>query len=347
MNQDEILQGLLVYCQLGWRLLPLWSRDENGLCGCMNEGCTNKHPRIKWQNPDLSKGQTGASCDPEVVASWVMQWPLSDWAMVLDDLFVVDIDVKHGGMETLTRVDEENPGLLWPTLCQETPSGGRQYIYRQPDEKDIVTLKQGMLKGLNGWEIKGLKVKGGSGHYVGIPPSMGRKWIDKRMPSEATSDLLDVIRRSTVAGAYRASTLGDVMIGDRFDWEAALTYGAVMSGQDDVLFRAACSLRAMKVPDGFAVTVLRCVVRCFVNVDERDPWHEQRADDKWESVKRYESGVSSSYTGSDKHKEIMKRLMTRAQPSVDTSDVELDSPRITQVGRKYIVKNEVNLRRTW
>lgn len=338
-DKDEILRGLLVYCQLGWRLLPLWPRDANGFCGCMNEGCMNKHPRIKWQNPVPGSGQTGASCDPEVVAGWVMQWPISDWAMVLDDLFVVDIDVKHGGMETLWRVEEENPGLLWPTLCQETPSGGRQYVYRQPDEKDIVTLKQGVLKGLTGWEIKGLKTRGGSGHYIGIPPSFGRRWIDKRMPVAATSELLGVIRRSAAEVRSHSSGLGNESgpAGDRFDWDMALTYGAVLSGQDEILFKAACSLRAMNVSDGFAVAVLKAVVRSFVNVDESDLWDEQRAVDKWESVKRYESG--KQFARDEKQRNIMQQLLT---------PVIADTPEITQVGRKYIVKNQNDMtRRTW
>lgn len=273
------LDQLLGYCARGWRLLPLWEKDEHGICVCRErERCTSKHPRIRWQDPP--PGQCGATSDLSQVRKWHDAWPQADWATVLDELFVVDVDRKHGGMETLADVEENFPDLLGITLEATSPGGGRQYFYRQPPERDVVTIEQGRLAGLTGFEIKGLRRSDGSpGHYVGVPPSRGRRWLNGQEPDQPSPYLLQRIRQAT-----GRSTTGHEP-GEAFDWFRALTPGAVGPGERDrTLLRGACSLRALSVPDSLAIPLLRHVVSLFVNTDGE--FKLEDANSKWDYVKR-------------------------------------------------------------
>lgn len=289
-SPDHRLRLLTRYCEIGWRLLPTWWRDTTGTCACRErERCDRpgKHPRISWQNP--APGRPGASSNIAVVTEWFRLWPRANWAVVCDDFFAVDVDEKHGGMVTLAEIERNAPELTATTLTQETSGGGRQLLYAQPPERDVVTTAQGRLRGLTGWEVRGLALDGSPGTYVLVPPSAGRRWLVTGLPRPASPELLARIRqaRETRGGSSGTGT-GNLVT---FDWDAALTPGAVTEAQDETLYRAALSLRAQGVGDGTALAVLRRVVLNFTNLDPRDPWDPVRAEQKWEYVKRrHEAG---------------------------------------------------------
>lgn len=288
--ETDRLRGLENALSRGWRLFPCVWIKEDGQCSCGDKkDCRHgKNPLVQWQRPD--EGRSGATNDPRQVVDWELHWQSKcNWAVALDDVFVVDIDVKHGGMESHAELDENMPGLLWPTLVQETPSGGLQYFYRQPADERVPTIPQGRFP------IRGFEIKANPG-YVLIPPSGGRRWLSDplRDIAEATSDLLDVIRSAKVSTTngpnLRGSDLGE---GERFNWQAALTYGAITSGQEVCLFRAAAALRTYGVPDDLAIWILREIIKNFINVDPDDPWDLGQAETKWESVKKqYSAGRS-------------------------------------------------------
>jgi hypothetical protein len=331
-----------MYCERNIRMLPLWERDDNGRCCCKNgDVCRQKHPRIKWQNPE--PGQVGATADSITVLGWNNVWPNADWAMVLDDLFVVDIDKKYGGLESLAAVEVDYPELMWPTLVQETPSGGLQFVYRQPPERDIYTIPQGRLPSwLTGWEIKGLKTDGTSGHYVGVPPSRDRRWREGWMrdeyAAEATPQLLKVLRAAKPVESFGSSRGGSDFNGVSFNWETALTYGAVTSNQDDCLYRAACSLRMHDASDEVALPKLLQVVACFVNLDPLDPWRSEHAVLKWQYVKAKFPPGSVDLT--DTQDRWRRRVLGTWK-----SDEGEEIP-ITQIGTKSIVRRP-ETRRKW
>lgn len=272
-NKLDELRG---YCEQNWRLLPLWEKDENGICVCRNRNrCDEKHARIKWQKPE--PGQSGATSDWAIVQEWHRRWPNADWAVALDDVFVVDVDVKYGGMETLAELDDD-PAMLGITLVQQTPSGGRQFFYRQPAERDITTLKQGKLHNLPGFEVKA------AGGYVGIPPSRGRKWLSHQTVSEASPYLLQAIRKAATVRTTSGSEGGS---GEVFDWTRAMIPAEVPPGeQQDWLYRGACSLRAQGVNDSLAKANLRQMISAFVIGDPHNPWQLDDADAMWERVKK-------------------------------------------------------------
>lgn len=161
---DKILM-LLAHAALGRRLLPtVWVED--GRCSCMEREskddtrvCSRnkpgKHPRIgEWQHR--------ATDDQDQILEWHAWQPKANWAWVQDKTFTLDVDTKRGGLESLTQWVEEADGP-WPTLTQDTPSGGMHFIYRQPPDHQI-TVMGDVLPGI---EIRGI------GSYIMIDPSTG------------------------------------------------------------------------------------------------------------------------------------------------------------------------------
>ena len=314
------LPQLLGYCYRGWRLLPCWWLGPDGHCACLTgERCDRpgKHPRISWQNP--LPGRPGATRDPGVVTEWHRVWPDANWAVVMDGMFVVDVDVKHGGMGTLAALETPDsplyaPDLLGATLTQRTVSGGRQFFYRQPAEGDITSLAQGELRTLPGFEVKGLRRDGAPGSYVVVPPSQGRDWLGGAVRiADPPPLLLHVLRRARDevlrrGGAGVAGGVGGAAAGrSAFDWDAALTPGAVLADQQGTLYRAALSLRAQGVNDALAGAVLRRVVECFTNTDERDPWELRRGPEMWERIKRERPPGRTESAGGESSRDTLRR----------------------------------------
>ena len=289
--KQQILKN---YCEMGWLLIPCWHRGADGICTC-REGMTcnrpGKHPRIKWQYPE--PGRSGASSSVDTVMEWHEFWPDANWAIALDDVFVVDVDRKHGGMTMLADMEDNAPEILGLTLVQSTYDGGRQLFYQQSEQREdyVKTISQGILP-WTGFEIKGRRQDGEIGSYVLIPPSQGRTWLNDQAISEPSPFLLQAIKKVTKVVATDGA---DAVIGgdDAFNWYEALTPGAVLVSQDDCLYRAALSLRALKIPSRLAIPMLRVVVRGFTNLVQDDPWTIQHADVKWDYVcKNHKAGHS-------------------------------------------------------
>jgi hypothetical protein len=289
-GSESKLLDLKTACERGWEIFPTWWLNESGVCACdAGERCTRpgKHPRIKWQHPD--PGRSGATSDFAQVQEWHSLWPEANWAMRLDDVFVVDVDKKHGGLETHAEYEENAPEYFPPTLTQRTSGGGLQLVYRQPAERDVHTIAQGRLPHMTGIEVKALRADGEKGSYCLIPPSQGREWLEGvNEVVDATPHLLKVIR-----GVKRpTSTVDGVMKVELFDWDRATEPGAVPPGeQDDTLHRAAASLRGQGVNDSTALAILRRVVDAFMNDPTREPWTHEHAERKWRETKeRYPGG---------------------------------------------------------
>lgn len=316
-SNDPKLYELLRLCDLGWKIFPCWWQNEQGVCVCRDgELCSRpgKHPRIQWQNP--KEGRSGATNDCDHIKEWHQLWPEANWAVKLDEFFVLDADVKYGGLETIAQLDENMPELLGITLVQETPAGGRQYFYLQPPERDIQILEQGVLTKLPGFEIKGLRKDLAPGSYVLIPPSTGRRWLTTDSIAEASPYLLKIIRE-TVQNRQRASSGAEGVSGDTsegFDFARAFTAGAIQPGeQQSTLYRAARSLRAQTANDSLAIATLRQIVNAFVNADPHNPWLVTAADEMWERVKKEVSAGRSDKDAIAKYKEWTANLVGQSE----------------------------------
>lgn len=275
------------------RLTPVYELDPDGVCTCdAREDCRSKdrgkHPRIpRWTHT--------ASSDWERVHAWHLQWPSSNWAWVLDDHFVVDSDPRNEGFPPTSFFEdwEELVGFeLTRTWTQATGGGGLHAVYKQPG---LGQVRSGKLW-LNGRALRGLEVKGAGG-YVLVEPSNHSsggtyRWLNFDEPADPQVALLTLRSRrgssERSSAEIEPSTNGrdPSWTGERFDWEEALTSGAVPPGdQQSTLYRAACSLRARSFTDDRALEQLRLVVRAFRDGDASDPWTDRHAVEMWERVK--------------------------------------------------------------
>ena len=114
---------------LGVRVLPLHSPLPGPRCTCGEPTCDNigKHPRIK-------RGCHGAVRDPDQIRRWWNRWPDANLGLATGSasgIYVIDVDPRHGGDETLRALEAEH-GPLPPTWRFLTGGGGEHIVFRYP-----------------------------------------------------------------------------------------------------------------------------------------------------------------------------------------------------------------------
>src|SRR6516165_7250924 len=77
--------------QLGHKIIPLFGARD-GRCECRRSSCDapGKHSPIKWKD--------AATTDLDTISAWLRQW--SNYGVVTERIFAIDIDVRHGGDQT-------------------------------------------------------------------------------------------------------------------------------------------------------------------------------------------------------------------------------------------------------
>jgi hypothetical protein len=154
------LAAALKYLSYGWSVLPLRARD--------------KRPLIRWEA--LQKAQSTAS----EVEVWFRQWPDANLGIVtgkVSGLIVLDVDPKHGGNDTLQRI-EQRFGALPVTVAATTGAEGQHYYFKHPGYE--VRDRSGLGQGI---DVRG------DGGYVVAPPSMhpsgqAYRWLADRSPAD-------------------------------------------------------------------------------------------------------------------------------------------------------------------
>ncbi|MGA7412524.1 MAG: bifunctional DNA primase/polymerase, partial [Bryobacteraceae bacterium] len=129
-----MLLSALGYAEKGWRVIPVKRRAPG-----------NKKP------PYNRGGLTEATTDESVIRAWWEQWPDANVAVLLEDLFLVDIDMKPGvdGLASLARYESEHGKLITPCR-QASGGGGRHFFFRMPDRP---IKHSGDIPGYPGMEI--------------------------------------------------------------------------------------------------------------------------------------------------------------------------------------------------
>jgi putative DNA primase/helicase len=141
-EEPSTLQAALWYAVQGYRVFPLQPLQ--------------KLPAIKdWPKT--------ATTDPGQLSSWFGD---TDYNIGMltgrpSGFFVIDVDPRNGGQESLDRLQDEHGELPW-TVAQMTPGGGSHCLYSMPTERDV---RNGKLTGYPGIDIKG------TGGYIVVPPS--------------------------------------------------------------------------------------------------------------------------------------------------------------------------------
>ncbi len=79
------------------------------------------------KKPLTPNGYKDAATDEEVVSEWFTRTPNANIGLVTNGLVVIDMDV--GGC---LSADPDEMHDLAGAPCQETPSGGRHYVFKQP-----------------------------------------------------------------------------------------------------------------------------------------------------------------------------------------------------------------------
>jgi hypothetical protein len=227
----KILDQALVLAAIGWPVFPI-------------------RPRKK--KPATEHGFKDASTDPAIIQLWFGDYPERNLGLRTGEdakLFVLDVDPRHGGDNTLaTLVARYCP--LPKTVCCRTGSGGRHYYFRYPATR--VRNRAGFLPGL---DIRG------QGGYVVLPPSIHPDggpyaWVDGHSPhdveiADAPAWLLALVAGKSGAKTYpkaRKSSRDHLL--RRADAYVAVVPGVEEGQRNDAAFRLAGQLRALEGRSG-------------------------------------------------------------------------------------------------
>ncbi len=160
----DLLAAALAPLKRGLAVLPLWW-VEDGRCACGVATCDHpgKHPLGKLS----VHGYKSASKDSKQIERWWAAFPRANVGIATGEIsgvVVLDVDPRHGGVESLARLEQEH-GKLVETYRVRTGGGGDHHYFRYSDEL-VATLKK--LAGRK--KESGLDVQT-NGQYVVAPGS--------------------------------------------------------------------------------------------------------------------------------------------------------------------------------
>ncbi|MEJ7011139.1 bifunctional DNA primase/polymerase [Sinorhizobium meliloti] len=169
----------LAFAGKGLSVLPLWwPAEKNGkfVCACGKADCRSpgKHPIAQIDPPNGPKiapnGVRSETDETGTIKTWWRLIPRANLGVSAHGLLVLDIDVRHDGLESLNRLESEY-GAMPPTWTVQTGSGGLHIYFRRPAdlELNLPIIAENILR--NGGEPPfgpGIDVPA----YVLAPPSL-------------------------------------------------------------------------------------------------------------------------------------------------------------------------------
>jgi len=213
---DDMLVAALRYRALGWSVVPIEPRG--------------KRPIVAW------KALEAAIASEDQVRDWFRARPDANVGIVTgagSRLVVLDVDMAHGGFESLARLESEH-GAFPPTIEALTGGGGRHLYFAYPPR--AVPSRVGILPGID------VRADGGC---VVAPPSVhpgGRRyrWAAQRAPGEAAlaplpawcERLITRVRAAHAPAYWRELTKRGVREGKRNDTIASLAGHLLHFGVD-------------------------------------------------------------------------------------------------------------------
>ena len=259
------LGAALEYAQRVWPVIPIHTPGPGGLCTCGAMRCNSpgKHPRT-------FNGVDAATCDHARIREWWIRWPEAGIGIATgkrSGIFVVDVDPRNGGFETLDCLEEEHGEMA--TLQARTGGDGLHIVYRYPRG---ATIQSG-----NNVLGPGIDVKGDGG-YIVAPPSLhasGRRyaWLTPTgaltpdvFPMDPPDWLLEALAKTTGRGRPRDG--GYATGKPPFALPDAIPEGA----RNSTLIRAAGAIRRRGAGKTVILGFLREInaKRCQIPLDDRE-----------------------------------------------------------------------------
>ncbi len=155
MAVGENIAEALRYASHGYKVYPVWGiKDGKCLCGGL-KGCRpGKHP---WGKA-VPHGEKDATTDEATIRRW-FKMPVVNVGVSIDGVVVLDLDKKHGGMDTLANWERKHGALpLTPTV--KSGGGGRHFVFKHPGVP------------LNPKPARGVDCLWGNGGGWVVPPSL-------------------------------------------------------------------------------------------------------------------------------------------------------------------------------
>lgn len=159
-----MIESAIEYAERGWLVIPLHTPNDKGRCSChkLDCGSIGKHPRTM-------AGLKDATTDQEQIFKWWHMWPTANVGIVTGEvsgLVVLDIDPRHGGNESIKKLQTEY-GTFQDKVFAKTGGGGWHILFAHPG------VKIGNVQGTPDRPGKlgpGLDIRGDGG-YIVAPPS--------------------------------------------------------------------------------------------------------------------------------------------------------------------------------
>ncbi|KAB2792954.1 AAA family ATPase [Brucella anthropi] len=201
-----MLDIALSYTARNWPVFPCRAADEEFVD---EDGLIEI---LATKTPLTSNGFRGATLNERIVREL---WRRNPGAMIgvptgaPIGAWVLDIDPKHGGPDTLAALEDEH-GTLPATLTAETTSGGRHYFFKH---------KAGVRN--RGALGAGIDVRGDGGYVIaaGSVPAVGQpyRWLVDMEPVEAPDWLMELVlpRSYDSTTMYQAPSVSGT-INDRY-----------------------------------------------------------------------------------------------------------------------------------
>lgn len=166
------LDAALDYIRRGWPVIPIHYVAAKGKCSCGNPDCGSpaKHPMT-------NHGLKDSTLDEKIVRHWWSKHPNANIGITTgpkSGLVVIDIDPRHGGMESLKALSKLGGFPITPEVFT---GGGGEHIYLAHPGNGAKVKSVQQFGGYPGIDIKG------DGGYVVAPPSKhisGSKYTWKR-----------------------------------------------------------------------------------------------------------------------------------------------------------------------
>jgi hypothetical protein len=137
--------------------------------------------------PTTPRGHLDGTSDEDAIRGW--PWVDGIGLVIPQRVFVVDVDPRNGGIQTLAALLDAHETFMPRTRKVRTRSGGYHYYYRLPDDRD--------LRGKLG---PGVDIKKPGRGYVLVPPTAGYQYLRGGAPAPAPKWLLDELTMERRSG---------------------------------------------------------------------------------------------------------------------------------------------------